>query len=240
MARDGKNVRPKNGQFVAALAKGLEVLQCFSPSTPELGSSEIARMTGMPQPTVWRLCYTLIELGFLVVVPDRQTMRLGISLLGLGHAVLAGLPIGELALTDMQSMASRHEGAVSPGARDGLSMLFLQRCQGSAIIVADLRVGSRIPIATSATGWAYLAALDTVARNKLISELSASLGKQWSMIEPKLATALGQFAKQGYVVSKGSSNARINAVAVPVKSPDGSVMLSAAKLAPLLSYQRVT
>jgi DNA-binding IclR family transcriptional regulator len=67
------------------------------------------------------------------------------------------------------------------------------------------------------------------------------------------------------VVSKGSSNARINAVAVPVKSPDGSVMLSlssagiseifhaeklaqlgselkllAAKLAPLLSYQRVT
>jgi hypothetical protein len=51
MARDGKNVRPKNGQFVAALAKGLEVLQCFSPSTPELGSSEIARMTGMPQPT---------------------------------------------------------------------------------------------------------------------------------------------------------------------------------------------
>ena len=162
-------------------------------------------------------------------------------------------------------MASRHEGAVSLGARDGLSMLFLQRCQGSAIIVADLRVGSRIPIATSATGWAYLAALDKVARNKLISELSASLGKQWSMIEPKLAAALRQFAKQGYVVSKGSSNARINAVAVPVKSPDGSIILSlssagiseifhaeklaqlgselkllAAKLAPLLSYQRVT
>jgi DNA-binding IclR family transcriptional regulator len=265
MARDGKSIHPKEGQFVAALAKGLGVLQCFSPSTPELGSSEIARMTGMPQPTVWRLCSTLIQLGFLVVVPGRQTMRPGISLLGLGQAVLSGLPIGELALTDMQSMASRHEGAVSLGARDGLSMLFLQRCQGSAIIVADLRVGSRIPIATSATGWAYLAALDAVTRNKLISELSASLGKQWSVIEPKLDTALRQFAKQGFVVSKGSSNARINAVAVPVKSPDGSVILAlssagiseifdaeklaqlgaelkllAAKLAPLLSYQRVS
>jgi DNA-binding IclR family transcriptional regulator len=264
VARDGKSIHPKEGQFVAALAKGLGVLQCFSPSTPELGSSEIARMTGMPQPTVWRLCSTLIQLGFLVVVPGRQTMRPGISLLGLGQAVLSGLPIGELALTDMQSMASRYEGAVSLGARDGLSMLFLQRCQGSAIIVADLRVGSRIPIATSATGWAYLAALDAVTRKKLISELSASLGKQWSVIEPKLATALRQFAKLGYVVSKGSSNARINAVAVPVKSPDGSVILSlssagisdifhdeklaqlgaelkllAAKLAPLLSYQRV-
>jgi DNA-binding IclR family transcriptional regulator len=35
-----------------------------------------------------------------------------------------------------------------------------------------------------------------------------------------------QFEKLGYVVSKGSSNARINGVAVPMKSPDGSVILS--------------
>ena len=100
-------------------------------------------MTGMPQPSVWRICHTLIQLGFLVVLPGRQTMRPGIPLLGLGHAVLAGLPIGDLALPDMQSIASRYEGAVSLGARDGLSMIYLQRCQGSAIILADLRVGSR-------------------------------------------------------------------------------------------------
>ena len=222
-------------------------------------------MTGMPQPTVWRICYTLIQLGFLVVLPGRQTMRPGIPLLGLGHAVLAGLPIGDLALPDMQSIASRYEGAVSLGARDGLSMIYLQRCQGSAIILADLRVGSRVPMATSATGWAYLAGLETTERNKLMAELSASLGRQWSTIEPKLTTALRQFEKQGYIVNKGSLHARINSVAAPVKSPDGSITLSissggiselfnseklaqigselkvlAAKLGPLLSYQRTT
>jgi DNA-binding IclR family transcriptional regulator len=265
MTKAGKKRLPKDRQFIAALAKGLEVLQCFSPSTPELGASEIARMTGMPQPTIWRICYTLIQLGFLVVLPGRQTMRPGIPLLGLGHAVLAGLPIGDLALPDMQSIASRYEGAVSLGARDGLSMIYLQRCQGSAIILADLRVGSRVPMATSATGWAYLAGLETAERSKLMAELSASLGRQWSTIEPKLTTALRQFEKQGYIVNKGSLHARINSVAAPVKSPDGSITLSissggiselfnseklaqigselkvlAAKLGPLLSYQRTT
>jgi hypothetical protein len=106
MAKADKKRPPKDRQFVAALAKGLEVLQCFGPSTPELGASEIARMTGMPQPTVWRICYTLIQLGFLVVLPGRQTMRPGIPLLGLGHAVLAGLPRGDLELPDMLAIAS--------------------------------------------------------------------------------------------------------------------------------------
>ncbi len=56
--------RPRH--FVTALARGLDVLGCFTPERPVLGASEIARMLGLPQPTVWRLCFTLIELGHLV------------------------------------------------------------------------------------------------------------------------------------------------------------------------------
>lgn len=54
-----REAHEEDRQFVASLAKGLEVLRCFTPARPELGTSEIARLTGMPQPTVWRLCYTL-------------------------------------------------------------------------------------------------------------------------------------------------------------------------------------
>jgi DNA-binding IclR family transcriptional regulator len=199
-----------------------------------------------------------------VVLPGRQTMRPGIPLLGLGHAVLAGFPIGELALPDMQSIASRYEGAVSLGARDGLNMIYLQRCQGSAIVLDNLRVGSRVPMATSATGWAYLAGLGRAERDELVAELRQSQGRQWGAIEPRLTTALRQFDKQGYVVNKGSLHARINSVAAPIKSHDGSITLSissdgigevfnseklaqigselkrlAAKLGPLLSYQTI-
>ena len=125
------------------LARGMEVLSCFTVATPELGASQIARLTGLPQPTVWRFCHTLIKLGYLDLIPGRQTMRPGVKSLGLGQAVLMGQPIANVALPHMQAIASRHEGAVSLGARDGLNMIYLQRCQGSSIILAALSTAMR-------------------------------------------------------------------------------------------------
>ncbi len=216
----------KDPLFVTALARGMDVLRCFSVATPELGTSQIARLTGLPQPTVWRLCHTLLDLGYLDAIPGRQTMRPGIRLLGLGQAVLLGQPIAELALPHMQAIANRHEGAVSLGARDGLSMIYLQRCQGSAIILADMRVGSRVPLATSATGWAYIAGLGSAERKAVLAELRAERRENWAEIEPKLLEALNDYDAAGYIVNIGSLHARINSVAVPIPSPDGNEILS--------------
>ncbi|HVX75493.1 MAG TPA: IclR family transcriptional regulator [Bradyrhizobium sp.] len=212
--------------FISSLAKGLEVLQCFGPGTPELSVSDISRITRMPQPTVWRICHTLIKLGYLTNAQGRQTLRPGIPVLTLGYAALSSSPLGELALADMQAIASKHSGAVSLGARNGLDMVYVQRCQGSAIILADLRVGSRVPIATSATGWAYIAGLGANDRMALLSELGEALGKQWASVAPKLTAALQEFDELGYIVNIGSLHSRINSVAVPVKSPESATLLS--------------
>src|SRR5262245_65156639 len=123
--------RKSDRQFVTALGRGLEILQCFTPATPELGTSQLARMTGLPQPTVWRLCHTMTELGFLVQAPDKDRLRLGLPVLTLGYAVLARQRIGETARPYMEAIARRYQGAVSLGVRDGLSMLYLERCRGS-------------------------------------------------------------------------------------------------------------
>ncbi|HWK46951.1 MAG TPA: IclR family transcriptional regulator [Stellaceae bacterium] len=231
----------KDRQFVVALARGLDILRCFTPATPELGTSQIARMVRLPQPTVWRLCHTLLELGYLVAIPSRQTMRPGIPLLALGQAVLSGQPIGELALPHMQAIASRHEGAVSLGARDGIRMIYLQRCQGSAIVFAELRIGSHVPMATSATGWAYLAGLGKAERKAVLAELRADLGDQWPKVEERLLPALDDYEQTGYVINKGSLHAQINSVAVPVKSPDGSALLalSSGGIAPVFTSERL-
>ena len=46
-------------------------------------------MTRMPQPTVWRLCYTLQQLGYLVQSPDNpDKLRIGMAVLGLGQSSL--------------------------------------------------------------------------------------------------------------------------------------------------------
>jgi DNA-binding IclR family transcriptional regulator len=225
-AKKEETPRKFDRQFVTALGRGLDILQCFTPTTPELGTSQLARMTGLPQPTVWRLCHTMTELGFLVQAPDQDRLRLGLPVLTLGYAVLASQRIGETAKPYMEAIAKRYQGAVSLGARDGLNMVYLQRCQGSSIILADLSVGSRVPLAYSATGWAYLVAIPERDRKLLLAEIRAKDRQKWTATEPSFEASLREFKKSGYVVNIGSLHPQVNAVAVPVPAQDGSVLLT--------------
>ena len=93
-------------QFVTALGRGLAVLRCFDAHHPQLGTTEIAQMTRMPQPTVWRLCYTLQQLGYLVQSPDNpEKLRIGMAVLGLGQSSLRSPEISEMALPEMTRIA---------------------------------------------------------------------------------------------------------------------------------------
>jgi DNA-binding IclR family transcriptional regulator len=126
----------------------------------------------------------------------------------------------------MEAIAKRYQGAVSLGVRDGLSMLYLQRCQGSSIILAHLGIGSRVPLAYSATGWAYLAAIPEKERKQLLAEIRAVDRHKWAATEPSFEASLRKFRKTGYVTNLGSLHPQVNAVAVPVLSQDGSVPLT--------------
>lgn len=216
----------KDRQYVTALARGLEVLRCFDATRPSLGTAELARLTGLPQPTVWRLCHTLIEEGYLVQLDRKDKLRPGIPVLSLGYAAIAATPIAELARADMQDIATRHQGSCSLGTRDGDGMIYLQRCQGSRIILKDMSVGSRVPVLCSATGWAYIAGLPEAKRKVLFKELRRADPARFDQFIPAIIHALAGYAETGYVINIGSLHAQINSVGVPVASHDGSVLLS--------------
>jgi hypothetical protein len=56
-------------QFATTLARGLDVLRCFTATEPELTNKEISGRAGLPKPTVSRLTYTLTRLGYLRQLP---------------------------------------------------------------------------------------------------------------------------------------------------------------------------
>ncbi len=216
---------PRDPQFVTALARGLRILRCFDARHPVLGTSEIARLTGLPQPTVWRLCHTLIQEGYLVQQERKDKLRPGIPILGLGYSAIASMPIGELAHTTMNTLAMRYQGTVSLGVRDGANMIYIQRCEGSQIILRDLVVGSRIPVMTSATGWAWLAGLDADMRAATLSELARLDPDNHARMIDRFHDAMRQFERTGFIINKASLHPQINAVGVPVVSEDGAVVM---------------
>jgi DNA-binding IclR family transcriptional regulator len=219
LADDEKNDR----QFVTALARGLEILRCFSARQPELGTTEIAALTGLPQPTVWRLCHTLLKAGYLASAHSGDKLRIGVGVLSLGYEAIGTIEIGDLAQREMQIVADDFHAAVSLAIPDRLEMVIVKRAQSNSRLVVNLHVGSRLPIDASTTGWAYLAVLPAQQRTQLLRRLEAHYGKrEWSAKWQKARTAIENYAKTGYVLSGGSYDPDINAIAIPIQPDDGS------------------
>lgn len=213
---------PKDRQFVTALARGLQILSCFSATRPELNGSEIAKLTGLPQPTVWRLCHTMLEMGMLISTAG-DNLRPGLPVLRLGHSALAGLSTIELAGPQMQELADRYGAATGLATREGNTMVFVARFEGNNQLLMNLRRGSVIPMASSAMGWAYLAGLSPTDRNALVAELQAEDKRGWAAIRKPFTAAMAEYASSGFILNEGIFHAGYNTVAVPVFSPDGQV-----------------
>jgi DNA-binding IclR family transcriptional regulator len=213
---------PKDRQFVTALGRGLSVLNCFARAHTELGTSEIARLTGLPQPTVWRLCYTMLKLGYLVQARGSDKLRLGVPVLGLGYAVLADQNIAQLAYPYMQELSDQCEGAVALGMRDGNDILYLQRCVGPKVMFVEQ---PRVPLAKSVTGWGYIAGLAPAARAEVFAEFKAIYGNEWREMEKQIVKSIAAYDKTGYVLGKGIVHREVNSIAVPITSSDASLVL---------------
>jgi DNA-binding IclR family transcriptional regulator len=206
-------------QFVTALARGLEIMSCFSPAKPEIGGTQLAAMTGLPQPTVWRLCHTMMQLGYLVPVSGDK-LRPGIPVLKLGRAALASIPFAEGARKGMQALADRFGSASGLGARDGGRMVFVQRCLSEAQLVMNLRIGARLPLVTSGVGWGLLAGFGESEREALITQYAVP-DPRWPKVEPMFRRAMEEFGRRGYILNIGVFHQGYNTAAVPIMGLDG-------------------
>lgn len=205
--------------FVTALARGLEILGCFSASRPEIGGTQLAAMTGLPQPTVWRLCHTMVRLGYLVPVSGDK-LRPGIPVLKLGRAALASIPLAEAARAPMQAMVDRFGSASGLGARDGGRMVFVQRRLSEAQLVMNLRVGARLPLLTSALGWGLLAGFEDSERDALVAE-HAPAEPRWPEVRDAFRKSVDAFERDGFILNLGVFHGGYNSAAVPVRGADG-------------------
>ena len=205
--------------FVEALARGLELLACFRQKDGLLGNQELARRCGLAKSTVSRLTYTLTKLGYLTHVEEAGKYALGSSTLSLASAMLGRLDIRKLARPLMQELAEFSRCLVSLCSRDRLSMVYVEVARSSETAVTlSLDTGSRIQIASTASGRAYLTAIPERQRNEILEGIQevAEAGR-WPAVQRGVAKALVDIRTLGVCCSFGEWQKEINAIAVPVR-----------------------
>jgi len=220
MKRPGKKAATDRG-FVVALSRGLEVLRAFRPNDGLLGNQEIAARTNLPKATVSRLTYTLTKLGYLTPVPRFEKYQLAPPALALGYAALANLGVRHLSEPFREQLMRETGGAVAIGGRDRLSMIYFGQSRHGVVNV-QLDVGSRIPIATTAMGRAYLWALPDEERAALMREMREHYGSRWPRIRDGIDQAGETVAKYGFTISAGEWQDDVHAVGAALKLNDGT------------------
>lgn len=200
--------------FVTALARGLDVLTCYRRGETYLGNHEIAERCELPRSTVSRLTHTLSQLGYLHPAEGSGKYRLGTSLIALSSSVLAGLNVRHLAKPGMMELARFSNASVGLAVRDKLSMRYVECCQGSAAISLNVDIGSRLSIATSAMGRAYLAVCEANERTEILEDFEALDEIAWPRLHDSIDVALNDHATIGCCCSFGDWERSVSAIAV--------------------------
>lgn len=212
-------------KIIRAIARGFDVLQAFRPTDNFLSHGQIAERTGLPGPTVTRILHTLQVLRYISLYDSGKFYKLHPHLLSLGYPVLARYDIRQVARPFMQELADYCRATVALGVRDGPDMIYIERARDKTVVTAHpLDIGSRMPVAMSAQGRAWLAGQPSWALDDIFADLLVTYGAEWPKVREGIERALKLYRKNGYVSSLGEWEAGTNAVGAPVFLRDGTCL----------------
>lgn len=203
-------------QFATTLARGLELLRCFTPDRPALSNRELCIASGLPAPTISRLTYTLMAMGYLSQEDGQSKYRLGAAVLSLGYPLIESFAFRRRARDVMMELARETQGTVSIGIRDRLSIVYIESFRYSGRRLYPIDIGALHTMAGTAVGRACLLSHAPDQRTALLNRLRVQQPQEWERYGEQLLRSLEEFPRYGYCVSVGEVYPEVQAVAVPL------------------------
>jgi DNA-binding IclR family transcriptional regulator len=203
--------------------RAFDVLGAFTPASPTLTLSEIARRAGLPLTTAHRLAGELRAAGALERDGD-GTYRIGLRLWEIASLAPRGVPLREAALPFLEDLYEvTHENA-QLGVREGHEVLYIERITGRHAVGVLTRVGGRFPLHASGIGLVLLAHAPQVVQREVL-EGPLQRFTDYTITDPaRLERVLAQVRRDGVVISDRQVTDDAMSVAAPVTDATGEVI----------------
>lgn len=220
--------------IVKSVAKAFAVMRAFGPDSSELVLADVARAAGLDNATAFRLLNTLVMLGYVERIPDTKKFRLTFKCLELGFNAIARSDLRSLARPLLRGIVSEKIEAASIGVLDGHEIVYIERIQaGLQRLAVDVRVGNRVPAASSAIGRAILSCMPLEAQRAILqSAPPQQLTDRTTVGIDKVLQRIALAKKQGYAVSDQETVTGLRVVAAPITDVDGVPVAAVSAAAP--------
>lgn len=211
--------------FMTSLARGLLVIQSFSPQHPQMTISQLALKTGLSRAAVRRCLYTLTKLGF-AGAEDGSRYALRPRMLTLSNTYSASSSLSTAAQPIIERMAATLRESFSVATLDGDDIVYVARANVNRVMVAvDLHIGSRLPAYCTSMGRVLLAYLPSEQLEQYLARavLTPHTTRTITSVD-KLRLALRNVRRNGYALVDQELEVGLRSLAVPVYSPSGRVV----------------
>src|ERR1700728_805259 len=210
--------------FMTSLARGLIVIQAFTPQSPQMTISQLSIRTGLSRAAVRRCLYTLTKLGF-AGAEDGSRYSLRPRMLTLSHTYTGSNTLSTSAQPILERMSAAHRESFSVATLDGDEIVYIARTSVTRVMAVDLHVGSRLPAYCTSMGRVLLAYLP---QDQLEAYLSRAILTQYTPKTinsiDKLRLALRNVRRNGYALCDQEYEIGLRSIAVPVYAGNGRVV----------------
>ncbi|MBU9312886.1 helix-turn-helix domain-containing protein [Burkholderia multivorans] len=204
---------------VAALARGLKILQCFASGHPELSLRELTELTGLAKPTATRLINTLCEFHLLRYSSRTSRYVLGTEAIALSAPALARMTIRHIARAPMQALARYCAGQVALLTGDGSSLIYTEIAQADESPMHWVEPGTRLPLHSSAPGYARLLTMSREDRERYLRHVRLAKPASVDHLMHRLSDAERELDEFGFCMCCGEQHREVHSVAVPLRAP---------------------
>lgn len=210
--------------FMASLARGLVVIQAFTPQMPQMTISQLSLRTGLSRAAVRRCLYTLVKLGF-AGLDEAQRYSLRPKMLTLANTYTASSTLANAAQPILERMSNVHHESFSVATLDGDDIVYIARSSVNRVMSVDLHIGSRLPAFCTSMGRVLLAYLPQDQLDSYLTRVTLTpfTPRTVNSIE-KLRLALRNVRRNGYALCDQEFEVGLRSLAVPVAAPNGRVV----------------
>ena len=218
-----------------SIIKATTILNCFSYEKPRLRLKDISAMTGINQPTAYRLLNTLKECS--LIEQNENNYSLGRGFLKYEGIVLNSMEIRRICLPFIEELSNNLKINVNLAVLDDNEVIYVARAETPYCAYGYFHLGMRRPINCTALGKVLIC-----KSPEIVSEVFKRGVRRYTLNtitdEAKYLEEIEKVGLQGYGVDFEEWSNGINCIAVPICNSVGNIVAGISISGPTSIYSR--
>jgi len=228
ISNKNNNETIQHDDYIAGLAKGLSLLECFGMERQKLNVTQISERTGLSRTAARRYLKTLKFLGYLET--DEHFYWLTYKVLRFSSAYLSSAYLPKVAQPMLNLLSLKTALSFSVAVLDEHEVVPVAKSvspqnDSAKISPLGIHLGNRLPAYATSTGKILLSRLNKELQIKWLERHSLKRLTPYTLIDPDgFLAVLQDISHHDYCICKEEHELGVTAIAVPILNSQGDTI----------------